>query len=54
MKLALRRHSCFAWKRGEEKPEQRLVVGVGMAGEGALGTGLPRLEGLVEKAGQGG
>lgn len=54
MTLALKRHSCFAWKRGEEKPEQRLVVGVGMAGEGRAGQRAPRLEGLMEKAGQGG
>lgn len=56
IKLALNRHTGFAWREGEGKKsiEPRLEVEVSMSGEGGLGNGAHRVEGLTDKVGRGG
>lgn len=39
-------------KEGKKGKSKGLVVGVGVAGEEELGIGPPKLEGIMEKAGQ--
>lgn len=43
--MALKRHRCLAWKRGEEKQEQRLGGRSGCGWRGRAGQRVPQIGG---------